>query len=201
MTSLRDDGHNPRVSLSSETNIGSANHQTVLNNDDNNEKQEEDESAANTTNNTNDPIQQIEYLYLDFTTPIPTPVGISSSPQPGHPSRSSPPPAPNLTPYTSPFLWSESRKTIITIISCCVTALSAYAAGEYTPPSEELMAKWHVGKVVYNLGITLFTLGFGIAPMVLAPFSEINGRKPIFVGSGLVFTGAFFFLADCARFV
>ena len=201
MTSIRDDGHNPRVYLPpSETNIGSANHQTILNNDGNNEKQgEEDEDAANTTNNTNT-LQQIEYLYLDFTTPIPTPVGISSSPQPGHPSRSSPPPAPNLTPYTSPFLWSESRKTIITIISCCVTALSAYAAGEYTPPSEELMAKWHVGKVVYNLGITLFTLGFGIAPMVLAPFSEINGRRPIFVASGLVFTGVFF-LTDCARFV
>lgn len=80
-----------------------------------------------------------------------------------------------------------------------MTALSAYAAGEYTPPSEELMAKWHVGKVVYNLGITLFTLGFGIAPMVLAPFSEINGRRPIFVASGLVFTGVFF-LIDCARF-
>lgn len=191
MTSIRDDGQNPRVySLSSETNIGSANHQTILNHDDNNEKQGEEKEHEN---NANDPFQQIEYLYLDFTTPIPTPVGISSSPQPGHPSRSSPPPAPNLTPYTSPFLWSESRKTIITIISCCVTALSAYAAGEYTPPSEELMAKWHVGKVVYNLGITLFTLGFGIAPMVLAPFSEINGRRPIFVGSGLVFTGVFFF--------
>ena len=189
MTSIQDDGHNSRVYPSSETNIGSANDQTILNNDGNNEKQEEE----HTTDNTNDTIQQIEYLYLDFTTPIPTPVGISSSPQPGHPSRSSPPPAPNLTPYTSPFLWSESRKTIITIISCCVTALSAYAAGEYTPPSEELMAKWHVGKVVYNLGITLFTLGFGIAPMVLAPFSEINGRRPIFVGSGLVFTGVFFF--------
>lgn len=25
--------------------------------------------------------------------------------------------------------------------------------------------------------------------MVLAPFSEINGRRPIFVSSGLVFTG------------
>lgn len=191
MTSIRDDEHIPRVyPLSSETNIGSANHQTILNHDDNNEKQGEEKEHEN---NANDPLQQIEYLYLDFTTPIPTPVGISSSPQPGHPSRSSPPPAPNLTPYTSPFLWSESRKTIITIISCCVTALSAYAAGEYTPPSEELMAKWHVGKVVYNLGITLFTLGFGIAPMVLAPFSEINGRRPIFVGSGLVFTGVSFF--------
>lgn len=132
--------------------------------------------------------QDIEHLYLDFNTPLPHPIGISSSPRPG---QSPPPSPPNLKKYTSPFLWSKPRKTVITMISCCVTALSAYAAGEYTPPSEELTAKWHVSKVAYNVGITLFTLGFGIPPMVLAPFSEINGRRPIFVASGLVFTGGF----------
>ncbi|PLB38670.1 MFS general substrate transporter [Aspergillus candidus] len=127
---------------------------------------------------------EIEHQYLDFDTPLPYPVGILC-PRDG---QRDPPPAPNLAKYGSPFLWSESRKTVVTIISCGVTAMSAYAAGEYTPPANELMEKWHVGKVVYNLGITLFTLGFGIAPMVLAPFSEINGRRPIFVSSGLVFT-------------
>ncbi|KAE8399272.1 major facilitator superfamily domain-containing protein [Aspergillus pseudonomiae] len=112
--------------------------------------------------------QDVEYLYLNFDTTLPHPMGISS-PQPG---QASPPPCPNLTKYASPFLWAESRKTVVTIISCCVTAMSAYAAGS----------------VVYNLGISLYTLGFAIAPMVLAPFSEINGRRPIFVSSGLVFT-------------
>jgi MFS family permease len=113
------------------------------------------------------------------------PVGLSS-PRPG---RQAPPPYPDLSKYASPFLWSKPRKSVITWISCGVTAMSAYAAGEYTPPADELTAKWNVNRVVYNLGITLFCLGFGIAPMVLAPFSEINGRRPIFVSSGLVFTG------------
>ncbi|KAL2814318.1 major facilitator superfamily domain-containing protein [Aspergillus granulosus] len=123
-------------------------------------------------------------LYLTFDTPIPLPVGLSS-PQPSQPA---PPPCPDLSQYASPFLWSEPRKTVITMISCGVTAMSAYAAGEYTPPADELTAKWGVSRVAYNLGITLFCLGFGIAPMVLAPFSEINGRRPIFVLSGIVFT-------------
>ncbi|KAL2835756.1 major facilitator superfamily domain-containing protein [Aspergillus pseudoustus] len=126
----------------------------------------------------------IDELYLTFDTPIPLPVGLSS-PQPGQPA---PPPCPDLSQYASPFLWSGPRKTVITMISCGVTAMSAYAAGEYTPPADELTAKWGVSRVVYNLGITLFCLGFGIAPMVLAPFSEINGRRPIFVSSGVVFT-------------
>ncbi|KAL4899755.1 hypothetical protein BDW74DRAFT_188919 [Aspergillus multicolor] len=126
----------------------------------------------------------LEHLYLTFDTPLPSPVGLSS-PHPGQPA---PPPCPDLSKYASPFLWSEPRKSVITWISCGVTAMSAYAAGEYTPPADELTAKWNVSRVVYNLGITLFCLGFGVAPMVLAPFSEINGRRPIFVSSGVVFT-------------
>ena len=129
--------------------------------------------------------QEIEYLYLDFDTPLPSPVGISSLQKDQQP----PLKCPDLKQYASPFLWPKARKAVITLISCCVTAMSAYAAGEYSPPSKELMDKWDISQVVYNLGITLFTLGFGIAPMVLAPFSEINGRRPIFVLSGLVFTG------------
>ncbi len=127
----------------------------------------------------------VEHLYLTFDTILPQPVGLSS-PQPG---RTDPPPCPDLSQYASPFLWSEPRKFAITMISCGVTAMSAYAAGEYTPPADELTERWNVSRVAYNLGITLFCLGFGIAPMVLAPFSEINGRRPIFVTSGVVFTG------------
>ncbi|KAL4953649.1 major facilitator superfamily domain-containing protein [Aspergillus filifer] len=144
-----------------------------------------DKRAQNTDSAPGGDVSQlaIEYLYLTFDTPLPLPVGLSS-PQSG---QSAPPPSPDLSQYASPFLWPEWRKSVVTAISCGVTAMSAYAAGEYTPPADELTAKWGVSRVVYNLGITLFCLGFGIAPMVLAPFSEINGRRPIFVISGLVF--------------
>ncbi|KAL5342829.1 major facilitator superfamily domain-containing protein [Aspergillus crustosus] len=142
---------------------------------------DQDAQLAQSDDNIQPPI---DYLYLTFDTPLPLPVGLSS-PQPGQPT---PPPCPDLSQYASPFGWSETRKSVITMISCGVTAMSAYAAGEYTPPANELTAKWNVSRVVYNLGITLFCLGFGIAPMVLAPFSEINGRRPIFVTSGVVFT-------------
>ncbi|KAL6238903.1 hypothetical protein BDW75DRAFT_227698 [Aspergillus navahoensis] len=145
-----------------------------------------DNRDRNTQLTQSDEISQtpVEHLYLAFDTPLPLPVGLSS-PRPG---QLAPPPCPDLSKYASPFFWSEPRKSVITWISCGVTAMSAYAAGEYTPPADELTAKWNVSRVVYNLGITLFCLGFGIAPMVLAPFSEINGRRPIFVSSGLVFT-------------
>jgi hypothetical protein len=115
---------------------------------------------------TPDSFRDIGHLYLQFDTPLPYPVGISS-PQLG---QTPPPPCPNLAKYASPFIWAKSRKTVITIISCYVTVMSAYASGAYTPPAEELTVKWNVSNVVYNLGITLYTFAFAIAPMVLAPF-------------------------------
>ncbi|KAL2838650.1 major facilitator superfamily domain-containing protein [Aspergillus pseudoustus] len=129
--------------------------------------------------------QDIEYLYLDFDTPLPTPW--ITSPPDAAAGQSPPPDAPNLGKYTSPFLWPKWRKSMMTWISCAVTALAGYSAGEITPASGPLTEEWDISSVVYNLGITIFCIGFALAPMVLAPFSEINGRRPIFVASGVLF--------------
>ncbi|KAJ6096553.1 hypothetical protein N7486_007299 [Penicillium sp. IBT 16267x] len=126
---------------------------------------------------------EIEYLYLELETSLPTPC-ITLPPAAG---QSAPPEAPSLEKYTSPFLWPAWRKWMMTWIACAVTALAGYSAGEVSPASEELCKEWGISSVVYNLSITIFCIGFALAPMVLAPFSEINGRRPIFVVSGVVF--------------
>lgn len=131
--------------------------------------------------------QDIEFRYLELETPLPTPC-ISLPPGP---NQSPPPEPPSLEKYTSPFLWPTWRKSMMTYIACGVTALAGYAAGEVSPASEELTEKWGISAVVYNLSITLFCCGFALAPMVLAPFSEINGRRPIFIASGVLFVGEY----------
>lgn len=130
------------------------------------------------------PTQEIEYVYLELETPLPTPL-ITLPPGP---NQSPAPECPDLKRYISPFLWPEWRKTVMTWISCAVTALAGYSAGEVSPASAELTKVWGISSVVYNLSITIFCIGFALAPMVLAPFSELNGRRPIFVVSGIVFT-------------
>ena len=40
-----------------------------------------------------------------------------------------------------------------------------------------------------------FQTGFAAGPMVLAPLNEINGRKPVFLGTYALFNGESF---DCA---
>lgn len=131
--------------------------------------------------------QDVEYLYLEFDTPLPTPL-ITLPPGSG---QSPLPESPDLVKYTSPFLWPKWRKSMMTWVSCAVTAVAGYAAGEGTPASEELAAEWGISIVVYNLEVTIFCIGFALAPMVLAPFSEINGRKPIFIASGIIFVGMY----------
>ena len=122
----------------------------------------------------------VEYQYLTFETEIPPlnhitlPDGIVQSP-------------PNLKQYQSPFHWSSARKNIALFISCTVTLLAAYSAGSYSIAATPLREKWRLSNVAFNLGVTLWATGFALSPMVLAPLSEINGRRPVFIGSGILF--------------
>ena len=125
----------------------------------------------------------IVYHYLHFDTELPLP----SNPTIPDSITTDPVPPPDLRQYTSPFDWPESRKTYTIWLSCAVTVVTAYTAGSYSPAAEPMMEAWHVSQTAIYVGITTFTTGFATAPMVLAPFSEINGRKPVFIATGALF--------------
>ena len=124
----------------------------------------------------------IIYRYLTFETELPSPTSIGPT-QDGSPM----PEQPDLKNYVSPFTWSESRKSFTTCLSCAVTVVTAYTAGSYSPPSKQMSEYWGLSQTAVYVGITTFTTGFALAPMVLAPFSEFNGRKPVFVATGILF--------------
>ncbi|KAI5370979.1 putative major facilitator superfamily, MFS transporter superfamily [Septoria linicola] len=128
--------------------------------------------------------QEIQWLYLEFETELPQPSYISN-PEERRASRTQPADPPDLKDFESPFLWSAKRKSIMTWLSCIVTMFVAYNAGAYTSGLDQMMAEWNVSRVTALVGVTVFTIGFAIAPMFLAPFSEINGRRPVFVVTGL----------------
>ncbi|KAK3313156.1 major facilitator superfamily domain-containing protein [Apodospora peruviana] len=127
---------------------------------------------------------EITHLYLTFDTSLPPP----NTTKPSSPSSSPAPAPPNLIPYTNPVLWSSSKKHLMLALSCIATFLTAYTSGSYSPPAhlmrEDMGASSNVAVLT---GITSFCLGFGFAPMFLAPFSEMNGRYPVFVVSGIVY--------------
>ena len=125
------------------------------------------------------------YHYLTFDAELP-PAPLS----PPHDAlRPSPPPCPNLRNFDNPFLWSRARKSFMTWLSCLITVSAAYSSGSYIATADQLTQKWGISNAAYNTGITIFTVGFGIAPMALAPLSEEYGRRPVFLASGLLYVG------------
>jgi hypothetical protein len=132
-----------------------------------------DSTEKNQQENVLDRSSPIIYHYLLFETTLPLPSTSIST----HPANPSPPPQPGLKKFTSPFDWPESRKNFMVWLSCIATLITAYTAGSYSPAVGQMTAEWNVSEVAALVGITSFCCGFAIAPMVLAPFSEIQGRS------------------------
>lgn len=145
------------------------------------EKEDDAGKSANSSRTALDDDAAVEYRYLTFETELPTPI-LSDGNNAG-----SLPPQPNLKKYLDPFLWSKSRKTFTVWLSCIATAITAYTAGSYSPPVDAMSREWGVSHVAILVGITTFCIGFATAPMVLAPFSEINGRYPVFIAAGILY--------------
>ncbi|KAL3422388.1 Cycloheximide resistance protein [Phlyctema vagabunda] len=128
----------------------------------------------------------MEYRYLTFDTYISSlsQERLTKYSEAGH---TSPPRPPDLKPYISPFLWSSGRKNAIVWLGVFAAGLASHAAGSYTSAATEMAKDWGIGRIAVMVGVTTFTTGFAVAPMLLAPFSEINGRYPVFICAGLLF--------------
>ena len=152
--------------------------------EENSENQDIEKSEASEVVTPSSPAEiPIVYHYLTFETELPSPTTLQAT----DPNAPTPPEPPDLRNYVSPFAWSKSRKTYTIWLSCAITVATAYTAGAYAGASGQLIEYWGVSQVAINVGITTFTTGFATAPMVLAPFSELNGRKPVFVATGILF--------------
>ncbi|CUS08262.1 unnamed protein product [Tuber aestivum] len=87
----------------------------------------------------------------------------------------------SVTCYTDPFTWPVAQKNGITILASLSTAMGAYSAGAYTSGLDQMMEEWHVSRLVLLAGITTFTAGFALPPLVLGPFSEVYGRRDVYL--------------------
>lgn len=124
-----------------------------------------------------------EWRYLTFDSELPEPAATGSNGQ----TIDQRPPRPDTSKLQDPMKWSWGQKQSLLWQSTIGTTMAAFSAGSYAPAIQQMEDEFHLSRTTVALGITIFTIGFGIAPMVLAPFSEINGRRPVFVITGLLF--------------
>ncbi|KAI9822715.1 MAG: hypothetical protein M1826_000419 [Phylliscum demangeonii] len=86
----------------------------------------------------------------------------------------------------NPRSMSELRKWIIVLVVSLSSSVVACVSSIYGSTYSQLEKEFHCSAIVATLGLSLFVLGLGLGPMVLAPLSEFYGRRPIYI-SALVF--------------
>ncbi|KAL4798399.1 major facilitator superfamily domain-containing protein [Aspergillus venezuelensis] len=117
----------------------------------------------------------ITYLNLTFESALPHPVQSNPDILP-----------PDISKLDSPYTWSPFYKNLITYVSCIATLFASFAASCYSPGAEQMSSEWGISQVATLVGITTFCCGFAVGPMFLAPFSEVVGRKPVFVATAIL---------------
>ncbi|KAH8890006.1 MFS general substrate transporter [Thozetella sp. PMI_491] len=130
----------------------------------------------------------VEYLYLTFATDLAAFPGLgylTSTPGNGVPLRRS-----SFSQYEDPQGWPQHRKTFVTWLSCLSTFVTTYTPGAYAAGKPQYQLEWGISSTAVYAGITLFTLCFAVAPLFLASFSELTGRRPLFLAAGVVYVAS-----------
>ncbi|KAL7783170.1 major facilitator superfamily domain-containing protein [Trichoderma afarasin] len=90
----------------------------------------------------------------------------------------------------NPQNWSNGRKIWVSTLLFIYTVAAYMGASIYTASEDGIMKKFGVSQTVASLGLTLYVLGYGIAPMILSPLTEIPaiGRNPPYAITFCLFT-------------
>ncbi|KAF8587557.1 MFS general substrate transporter [Ramaria rubella] len=87
----------------------------------------------------------------------------------------------------NPLNWSKTHKWIVSSIGFGFLTIVGASVSAYAISQPSLQEALHVSDVTGTLGVVVFTLTFGGAPIVIAPFSELFGRLPVYIASALVY--------------
>lgn len=81
----------------------------------------------------------------------------------------------------NPMNFSGSVKTINVGIVSALTFITPLASSMFAPGVPELMAEFHsTNRLLAGFVVSVYVLGFAIGPLILAPASELYGRRIIY---------------------
>ncbi|KAG6901284.1 hypothetical protein C0995_014252 [Termitomyces sp. Mi166 len=94
----------------------------------------------------------------------------------------------------NPVNFSKRRKWVITLIASCATVVSsapdvklATAVATFSPGIPSMIGDLKCSQFQALIALGVFPLGFGVIPLITAPFSEDFGRQPIYFFSSIGF--------------
>lgn len=95
----------------------------------------------------------------------------------------------------NPYNWSPRYKKFVTGMLCLMTLFIGLATTAYSSGISSMVKELNTSTEMGQLGLFTFNFACAIAPMVLAPFCELVGRKVIYAGAFLCFDLLFIGLA------
>ncbi|KUI72747.1 hypothetical protein VM1G_08300 [Cytospora mali] len=95
----------------------------------------------------------------------------------------------------NPYNWDAWYKRCVTGMLCLMTLFIGLATTAYSSGIGSMVKELNTTTEMGELGLFTFNFACAVAPMVLAPFCELVGRKIIYAGAFLCFTLLFIGLA------
>lgn len=83
----------------------------------------------------------------------------------------------------NPFNWNIHKKRFITVLLCLMTLMIGLATTAYSSGIGNMCSDFGVSEELGQLGLFTFNFACAIAPLFLAPFCELVGRRVIYVGA------------------
>lgn len=88
----------------------------------------------------------------------------------------------------NPFNWSGKRKAFISLLLCLMTLFIGLATTAYSSGISGMTQDLGVSTELGQLGLFCFNFTCALAPLFLAPFCELAGRRVVYVGAYVCFT-------------
>lgn len=80
----------------------------------------------------------------------------------------------------NPMNTKQWKKWLWTCLESLTTFAVALTTSGYSAGPDEIFARFGLGKEIYELGFSVFVLGFALGPLIWAPLSECYGRQLLF---------------------
>jgi MFS family permease len=87
----------------------------------------------------------------------------------------------------NPFNWSQGKKAFISLLLCLMTLFIGLATTAYSSGISRMCADFGVSEELGQLGLFTFNFTCALAPLFLAPFCELAGRRVVYVGAYVLF--------------
>lgn len=87
----------------------------------------------------------------------------------------------------NPFNWNPKYKAFISILLCAMTLFIGLATTAYSAGISRMTEEFGVSTEIGQLGLFCFNFTCALAPLFLAPFCELAGRRVVYVGAYVCF--------------